>query len=97
MADRVIPYAQANGLTYYQGVSNPEAYTSEGLLAHNAAQIDTWMSEGRTVIDIGPEPGREMWPLPTSPNYAMEQGMLGNYPGYATDVLSGESDWRVGR
>jgi hypothetical protein len=93
MGSRVIPYAEERGYLYYSGVENPENYTSEELLAHNRAQIETWVAEGRPVIDIGPEPGRAFYPMATSPNYAMEQNILRGYAGYSTDVLPGKTDW----
>jgi hypothetical protein len=70
-------------------------YTTEELLAHNRAQIESWVAEGRPVIDVGPEPGRAFSPMATSPNYATEQNILRGYAGYSTDVLPGETDWRI--
>jgi hypothetical protein len=95
MGSTVIPYAEEHGYVYYSGVENPENYTSEELLAHNRTQIETWMAEGRPVIDVGPEPGRAFYPMATSPNYAMEHNILRGYAGYSTDVLPGETDWWI--
>ena len=67
--------------------------TSEELLAHNRAQIDAWTGEGRTIIDVGPEPGRAFYPMETSPNYGMEHNLVRGYLGYQPMVLPGESDW----
>lgn len=76
-------------------MENPQDYTSEELLAHNRAQIEGWMQEGRSVIDVGPEPGRGLYPMATSPNYAMEQNILREYAGYRTDILPGEDPWVI--
>jgi hypothetical protein len=94
MPNRVIPYAEQNGYVYYKGLANPENYTTEELLAHNRAQIESWMAEGRQIIDIGPEPGRALYPMATSPNYAMEQNIVSGYGGYSTDLLSTDQEWR---
>jgi RHS repeat-associated protein len=52
MAGRVIPYAEENGYVYYKGA--PEGMNAAERLAHNEAQINQWMAEGRQIIDIGP-------------------------------------------
>ena len=97
MDSRVIPYAQQNGYTYYSGLDNSDEYTAEELLAHNRAQIEAWMAEGRPIIDIGPQPGRSFYPMATSPNYAMEQNIVSGYGGYSTDLLPLDQDWRWAR
>ncbi len=76
-------------------LENPASYTYDELLAHNRAQIETWTGEGRTIIDIGPEPGRAYYPMETSPNYGMEHNIVRGYPGYQPTVLPGESNWMV--
>lgn len=89
MSARVIPYAQKNGLTYYEGLANPENYSQEELLAHNQAQIQAWKADGRSVIDIGPDPLRPGYPGPTSPNYAMElQELHGTAVTHASGSMS---------
>ena len=95
MPNRVVPYAEQNGYVTYPGVENPASYTYDELLAHNRAQIETWTGEGRTIIDIGPEPGRAYYPMETSPNYGMEHNIVRGYPGYQPTVLPGESNWMV--
>jgi hypothetical protein len=95
MPSRVIPYAEEHGYTYYSGLENADDYTAEEQLAHNRAQIESWMAEGRSIIDIGPEPSRALYPMATSPNYAMEQNVLSGYAGYSTDVIPGDGDWRM--
>jgi RHS repeat-associated protein len=95
MSSRVIPYAEERGYIWYGGVSDPENYTTEELLAHNRAQVESWVQEGRTIIDVGPEPGREFYPLETSPNYAMEQNIVRGYENYIQAVLPGENDWGI--
>ncbi|NMM17074.1 MAG: hypothetical protein HHJ14_08015 [Cellulomonas sp.] len=93
MASRVVPFAEEHGYATYPGLENPSSYTSEELLAHNRAQIDAWTGEGRTIIDVGPEPGRAFYPMETSPNYGMEHNLVRGYLGYQPMVLPGESDW----
>jgi hypothetical protein len=41
MASRVAPFAEANGYETYAGLEDPQKYTSEELLAHNSAQVET--------------------------------------------------------
>lgn len=53
----------------------------------------TGVTEGRPIIDIGPEPARTFYPMATSPNYAMEQNIVRGYSGYSTDVLPTDQDW----
>ena len=93
MKSRVVPFAEANGYETYAGLANPENYTSEELLAHNSAQIETWMNEGRTIYDVGPEPGRAFYPMETSPNYGMEHNLVRGYGGYQPVTLPGEANW----
>jgi hypothetical protein len=93
MASRVLPFAQANGYEVYAGVANPENYTSEELLADNRAQVETWMNEGRPIIDVGPNPANPYYPMETSENYAMEHNIVRGYQNYTAHVLDGESDW----
>jgi hypothetical protein len=95
MPNRVVPYAEQNGYVTYPGVDNPASYTYDELLAHNRAQVQSWVDEGRTIIDIGPEPGRAYHPMETSPNYGMEHNIVRGYPGYQPTVLPGESNWMV--
>jgi hypothetical protein len=95
MPNRVVPYAEQNGYVTYPGVDNPASYTYDELLAHNRAQVQSWMDEGRPIVDIGPEPGRAYYPMETSPNYGMEHNMVRGYPGYQPTVLPGESNWIV--
>jgi hypothetical protein len=95
MGSRVIPFAEEHGYEYYSGVSNPADFTSEELLGHNRAQIEQWISEGRKIIDIGPEPGRAFYPLETSPNYAMERNIVRGYSNYVRHILDGEGDWEA--
>lgn len=93
MASRVVPFAEANGFETYAGLENPQNYTAEELLAHNRAQIETWMSEGRAIYDVGPEPGRAFYPMETSPNYGMEHNLVRGYEGYQPVTLRGEANW----
>lgn len=95
MSSRVVPYAEQNGYVTYPGIENPANYTYDELLAHNRAQIETWKGEGRTIIDVGPEPGRAYYPMETSPNYGMEHNIVRGYPGYQPTVLPGESNWML--
>ena len=69
MADRVIPYAKANGAEWFvpsEGLSYEEA------LEENTKFIIEKMDQGYTIIDIGPQPGRANYPLPTSDFYLTE-------------------------
>jgi RHS repeat-associated protein len=96
MAARVVPFAEANGFETYAGIENPLDYSPEDLLADNRAHIETWMNEGRTIYDIGPEPGQAYYPMATSPNYAMELNAVSGYSGYEPIVLPGELNWLEG-
>ncbi len=65
------------------------------MLAHDRAQVESWIDEGPTIVDIGPEPGRAQYPMETSPNYAMEHNVVRGYPGYEPTVVPSESNWIV--
>src|SRR5712692_4505148 len=52
MGARVIPHAEVNGYVIYGGA--PKGLNEAERLAHNSAQIEAWMAEGRQIIDIGP-------------------------------------------
>jgi RHS repeat-associated protein len=85
MTERAIPFAEANGYQWYKG--SPELPESEWL-GHNQEWIRNRVAEGRTMIDVGPHPGRANYPLPTSDSYAMELKEMVGYPGYKAQPLS---------
>ena len=69
MEARVIPYAKENGALWFvpsEGLSYEEA------LNENTKFIIEKMDQGYTIIDIGPQPGRANYPLPTSDFYLTE-------------------------
>ncbi len=68
MADRVIPFAKKNGDLWYKAVEAPEAMWME----NSRIWIRTVMDDGAYIIDVGPAPARENYPLPSSANYAIE-------------------------
>jgi hypothetical protein len=90
---RVKPFAADHDYVTYPGMDNWQNYTADELLAHNRAQIQSWMDEGRPIIDVGPAPGRPFYPMETSEAYGMEHNMVRDYPGYQQVVLDGEDDW----
>ncbi|MBZ0142996.1 MAG: RHS repeat-associated core domain-containing protein, partial [Rhodocyclaceae bacterium] len=83
MQGRVIPYANRVGADYYQPAPAPPSQW----MPTNRAFVNQAMDEGRTIIDIGPAPGRMNFPEPTSPYYTMERGeiLLRGYTNYLLD------------
>ncbi len=78
MDDRVIPAAQQLGASYYQPPEAPESEWME----NNRAWIREQISNGATIYDIGADPARQNYPLPTSEYYQMELNEIGkaDYP-----------------
>jgi hypothetical protein len=69
MNDRVIPYAKTRKADWYEP---KPSLTRDGALIENTQFIVQQMNQGVTIIDIGPQPGRANYPLPTSPFYTTE-------------------------
>jgi RHS repeat-associated protein len=73
---RATQAAQAFGADTYPGFANVDGLTGDALnearLSDNASWINNMMSQGRTIIDIGPQLGRAGFPGVTSDAYAME-------------------------
>src|SRR3990167_9184196 len=68
MLDRVIPYAKQIGAEYYTPAEAPEAEW----MTNNQNWINKMMDLNYKIIDVGPEPGRVLYPQPTSDFYKME-------------------------
>jgi hypothetical protein len=51
------------------------------------------MNEGRKIYDVGPEPGRALYPMETSPNYAMEHNLVRGYWNYEPVNLGEGAPW----
>ena len=83
MPGRVIPYAEENGLSYYDGMPGYDDFKATygkdvaeaAGLKHNEAFIAQKMSEGAHFIDIGP-----VGAVPIKPNYIAELKLLKDYP-----------------
>jgi hypothetical protein len=92
MGARVIPYAEENGYVIYEGA--PKGMTEAGRLAHNGAQIERWMREGRQIIDIGP--GDFATP---SANYDLEHQLIfrNKYPNYVQHWIDEPTDAAIAR
>lgn len=62
--------------------SAPPGTPESGYMSHNLLWINGVMDRHGMIINIGPQPGRELYPNPTSPYYRMEleQIRIRNYP-----------------
>jgi hypothetical protein len=69
MTKRVTPAAQAMGLEDY---APPTLTKPLAQMAHNRYWVNEMMNQGRGIVDVGPAPGRALYPLPTSDFYKME-------------------------
>jgi RHS repeat-associated protein len=74
--ERVNAAASAFDAEIYGGFDNVDGLTGSDLdearLSHNSEWLRAGMAEGRRVIDIGPDPGNELFPGVTKDAYAME-------------------------
>ena len=89
MPQRVIPYAQSIGASWYVAEPNaPEAMWME----NNRQWINGVMDDGGLIYDVGPAPDRDNFPEPTSDFYAMELSEIRGrgYFGYSRVNLPGE-------
>lgn len=91
MADRVISYAEKNGLDWYKGTPgwvprtaiekvSPRALEKTDLW-FNKRWINSEMRGGSRIVDIGEPPG-----YPPSPFYNMERQQVSGYWNYVQDI-----------
>ncbi|MBP6997264.1 MAG: hypothetical protein KBB39_14100 [Phycicoccus sp.] len=91
MADRVIPYAEKNGLNWYKGTPGWVPRTAIEKLSPRALEkTDLWFNKrwinneirsGSRIVDIGEPPG-----YPPSVFYNMERQQVSGYWNYVQDI-----------